>query len=373
MIGLTIMKWDERIGAEIIAKYPAELEIPQETLMQIYSTHEYSGEAGMISLFGGTMAFASYYTGQETQVYIIAVLELNDNPDLYEDGLGDMAQNVLPYVENPTALNNVLPNLFQRLSLYPTMNWEQHVLMLMDDEIRRQIMKRFRSEGSLIKSELNIWLKDKFQEGFFDVETVLRPFYNVGLVEGKTIRNVDYVFLVRDILIHRRPALKVLKDLSKAGLPAGLHAQFLDEVKIYFNSYKPNEEDMKELIKTLLDAQVFEVFKLLRIACVTRPQLEKLKKKGVEDIDGTIKKLWDAGMISVLYDEHKNEYYALKTDVKISKIYAEHILNAVKDQYLMKTKGTDILLNHLQMLNDNYTKHKEEMVKLEAALAEEEE
>jgi hypothetical protein len=373
MLGLVVMKWDERVGADLIAKYPEEIEIPNESLMQLYSTHEYSSEAGMVSLVSGTVSYASYYTGPETQVYVIAVLDHNDNADLYEDGLGDISHAIIPVIEHQDRLNSMLPNLFQRLSLYPKMNWEQQLLILLEDNVRRQVMKRFRTEGSLIKSELGIWLKDQFQDAFFDVETVLRPFYNLGLIEGRTIKNMEYVFLVQDVIIHRRPNLRIIQNLSGSGLPQSLHSQFVDEVKLYFTSYYPSEEDEITLIKVLLDPQVFEVFKLLRIACVTKPQLEKLRKKGVDDIDGTIRKLWDAGMLSVLYDENKNEYYSLKTDVKITKLFGKYLINVVKEQYEMKTKPNEILTSHLQILEGNYAKFQEEMKKVTAVLAEEEE
>jgi len=373
MLGLVVMKWDERVGADLIAKYPEEIEIPNESLMQLYSTHEYSGEAGMVSMVSGTVSYASYYTGPETQTYVIAVLDHNDNADLYEDGLGDISQAILPMVEYQDRLTSMLPNLFQRLSLYPKMNWEQQLLILLEDKARKQVMKRFRIEGSLIKSELSIWLKDQFQDAFFDVETILRPFYNLGLIEGRTIKNMEYVFLVQDIDIHRRPNLRIIQNLSGSGLPQALHNQFLDEIKLYFTSYYPSEEDEAKLIEVLLDPQVFEVFKLLRIACVTKPQLEKLRKKGVDDIDGTIKKLWDAGMISVLYDDNKNEYYALKTDVKITKLFGKHLINTIKEQYEMRTKPKEILTGHLQILESNYSKFQEDMKRVAIALAEEEE
>jgi hypothetical protein len=373
MLGLVVMRWDERAGTEIVAKYPEEIEIPNESLMQLYSTHEYSREVGMISMVSGMISYASYYTGIETQVYIVAVLDHNDNADLYEDGLGDIAQTIVPLIDSVSNLTSMMPSLFQRLSMYPSMNWEQQLLILLEENSRRQVMKRLREEGSLIKSELGIWLKDQFQDGFFEVESLLRPFYNLGLIEGRTIKNMEYIFLVQDVDIHRRPNLRVLDNLSASGLPQSAHNQFLEEVKIFFTNYYPSEEDQMEVIKVLLDLQVFEVFKLLRIACVTKPQLEKLRKKGVDDIDGTIKKLWDARMISVLYDDKKNEYYALKTDVKITKIFGKSLMNVIKDQYEMKTKPKDILTNHLQILEGNYSKYIEEMKKVAVLLAQEEE
>jgi len=47
-VGIVVMKWDERVGTEILAKYPDELSITDKTLMQVYSTHEYSGEAAWL-------------------------------------------------------------------------------------------------------------------------------------------------------------------------------------------------------------------------------------------------------------------------------------------------------------------------------------
>ena len=46
---LILMKWDERLGVSILAQHPEAIEVTNKTLMQIYSTHEYSGEAGLIS------------------------------------------------------------------------------------------------------------------------------------------------------------------------------------------------------------------------------------------------------------------------------------------------------------------------------------
>ncbi|MFX1325337.1 MAG: hypothetical protein ACFE8N_10285, partial [Promethearchaeota archaeon] len=40
-LGLLVMKWDERIGAELLAKYPEDIDVSDKTLMQIYGTHEY--------------------------------------------------------------------------------------------------------------------------------------------------------------------------------------------------------------------------------------------------------------------------------------------------------------------------------------------
>ncbi|MHA2325773.1 MAG: hypothetical protein ACXACB_10255, partial [Promethearchaeota archaeon] len=58
-IGLVIMRWNERIGTETLAKYPEETQVSEKTLMQVYSTHEYSGERGIITLTSGALNIVS--------------------------------------------------------------------------------------------------------------------------------------------------------------------------------------------------------------------------------------------------------------------------------------------------------------------------
>jgi len=123
-VGLVVMKWDERVGTEILAKYPEEIIITDKTLMQVYSTHEYSGESGMISLMVGSLNIASYYTGPEKGYYILLLLNLDDDPDAYEGGLADASRIILQNLEDEGYVQ-LVPSLFRRLSVYPTLNEEQ--------------------------------------------------------------------------------------------------------------------------------------------------------------------------------------------------------------------------------------------------------
>ena len=85
--GMLVMKWDERMGVNILATYPEETEIQERTLMQVYSQHEFTGEAGLVVLSAGAIHLASYYTGPETSVYVILLLTAEEDGDAYEEGL----------------------------------------------------------------------------------------------------------------------------------------------------------------------------------------------------------------------------------------------------------------------------------------------
>ncbi|GAJ05341.1 unnamed protein product, partial [marine sediment metagenome] len=167
-IGLVVMKWDERVGTEILAKYPEEILITDKTLMQVYSTHEYSGESGMISLMVGSLNIASYYMGPEKGYYILLLLNLDDDPDAYEGGLIDTSRIVLQNLEDD-AFIQLVPSLFRRVSMYPTLNEEQRLVITYLDDIKRMIINRLREEGVVSKSEIMIWLKDRYKQGFVDL------------------------------------------------------------------------------------------------------------------------------------------------------------------------------------------------------------
>ncbi|MFX1447435.1 MAG: hypothetical protein ACFFCG_04800, partial [Promethearchaeota archaeon] len=132
-IGLVVMKWDERVGTEILAKYPQEIAITDKTLMQVYSTHEYSGESGMISLMVGSLNIASYYTGPDKGYYIMLLLNIDDDSDTYEGGLINASRIILQNLEED-AFKQLVPTIFRRLTIYPSLSEEQQLAIIYQDE-----------------------------------------------------------------------------------------------------------------------------------------------------------------------------------------------------------------------------------------------
>lgn len=364
-VGLVIMKWDERIGTQIIAKYPEEVVIGDKTLMQVYSTHEYTGEPGMVSLMVGSLNVASYYTGQETGCYIILLLSLEDEPDLYESGLADVSRQILANIENENFIN-LIPSIFQRLSVYPKLNLEQKLAIIYQDEIKRIIINRLRDEGVISKSELLVWLKDKYQHGFVDIEAIIASLIKNEIIKEASVKGMpsELVFLTHDLLFSRIPPVKLIKAPSSHGLPSNLANNYVTECKKFFQEYKLSENDNLTLIDLLIDPPVYETIKLLRQAIVTRNDLEKLKKKGVDDVDYVLKKLWSSRMIQVFQDESGNEYYTLLSDFFVQQFFPEYIINTIKKEYKTKSKSNQVLIEYLNVLEDTFMARKESKKKI---------
>ena len=364
-IGLVIMRWDIKVSTEILAKYPEELIISEETLMQIYAAHEYTGEPGMISLLVGPLNIASYYTGREKPLYIIMLLNLDEDADAYEGGLSDISRVIFQNFEDNAYLE-MIPFLFQRLSTYPHLNEEQSLGITYLDSVNRLIIERLREEGVITKSELKIWLKDTYREGFFDVDAILMELIKKEIIKETSVKGMpsELIFLINDLLMIRRPPIKLLKNPDERGLPEKFIEEYNVAVRNFFQKYHPSEEDnLKILDEIIADPQVYEILKLLRISIVTKNVLEKLRKKGVDDIDGGLKKLWDNQMIHVFQDAKGNEYYALLTDFHNSLFYPKYMLNIIIHQYGVKSKSNGVLIEYLNVLDDNYrtTKLKSEV------------
>jgi hypothetical protein len=251
---------------------------------------------------------------------------------------------------------DMIPSLFQRLSVYPTLNKEQQLAITYDDEVKRMIINRLREEGVVSKSELMVWLKDKYKHGFIDLPGILTQLVARELIKEASVKGMpsESIFLTHDLLMMRNPPVNLTKNPSEKGLPAALAEDYKTQCKKFFQNYRPSEEDNLGIIEILIEPAVYETIRLLRTAIVTRNDLEKLKKKGVDDVDDVLKKLWDNEMIQVFQDERGNEYYALISDFFLERIFPKYMLNIIKREYDQKSKADQVLVEYLNVLENAY-------------------
>ena len=358
-LGLLLMKWDEKIGTELFAKYPEDINVSEKTLMQVYSTHEYSGEKGVITLTAESLNILSYYTGQEEGYYLLLFLNLDDDPDVYEGGMPDILRIILENLKDDSYLQ-LIPELFQRLSVYPSLSDEEILALHYQNSIKRIIINILREDGVITKSELMIWLKDKHIEGFFDLEAIVSDLIKMDIIKVGSIKGIpsELIFLTKDLFMLRTPPVKLLEDPVSYGLPTQFLKEYPKDIKEFFQDYQPTEEDNIKIIKALINPQVYEMFRLLRVSIATRQDLEKLKKKGVDDIYSILKILWDNKLIKVYHDEKNNEYYALLTDFYVDYIFPKYLLTVVKTAYEQKSKIDKVLLEYLHILEETYFESK---------------
>ncbi|MHA1301462.1 MAG: hypothetical protein ACTSO9_18730, partial [Candidatus Helarchaeota archaeon] len=298
-IGLVVFTWDDRIGAEVKAKIPEELEITEQTLKQIYSSHFLEESGGFLSLIIGALNVASYYTGTELSYFVSLLLNIEEDPDNYEDAIVDATRFIITNLDNDR-YKEILPSIYDRISLYPSFEEEQKLAIAYTDEVKRLIINRLVEDGNATKNDLLNWLKEKLQVEYLDIDGILNSLVKLGIIKVASVKGLpsESIFLTNDVFITRTPPVHIIRQAKGKRLSATMGAEYLSNVKAYFERYKPSLDDEKIISDIVADTDTYTIWNLLRLSPVTKKGFDKVKKK-VKDLDTALKKIWSAGMIQV--------------------------------------------------------------------------
>ncbi|NVM02070.1 MAG: hypothetical protein HWN67_07020 [Candidatus Helarchaeota archaeon] len=352
VLGLIIFKWNVRIGVEIEAKIPKKLEIEPIILKQIYSAHFLEDRPGFISLMVETLNVASYYTGHEFEYFISLLLDAEEDPDDYEDVLIDTAQLIMVNLQYDKHLL-LLPNILDRISLYPTFKEEQKLAYVYSDEVRHLIMSRLVEEGNTTKNDLSGWLKEKLEIDYLIIDDIINSLVKLGLIKTAIVKIMpsELLFLIKDILLVRRPPLQILEQIKNKKINESIASEYLLSVKAFFQNYKPTLDDEKIISDIITDMDSYIILNRFRLSPLTRQGLENLKDK-VKNLEKALNKIQSAGLIQVLKDKSGEEYYFLKNDIYIEKIFPEYLIDTIRVSFNNKSVANLVLLEHLKNLRN---------------------
>jgi hypothetical protein len=348
--GILIWRWNKQIGTETLQRYPADLRFTDRTVMNIYSTHEYSGEAGMVSLLMGTTHIASYYTGPDNNIYISLFMPIDIDPDVIMFSFHHIARVILIAIKEDN-LSEIIEAVRQKLADYSLFFPEQLLALSYYDEKERSIIKYIRNQGVISESELQKKINESFSESFFDFNSTLRSF-----VENKLIlrnQSNELVFLLNDILILRQPPIQLLKNSKERDFSSQFVEDFSNSVEAYFQTYNYNEEDSIKLANLLLNPQLYEVLKVLRVAIYPKDDIQILRRRGVSDLDNVLQTLLENEIIQIIPDENGKEYYALLSEPYVDILFPEYILNAIISNYNSGLTENNILLRYLNIIKEH--------------------
>ncbi len=115
--GIILMKWDERSATEILFKYPHDksLEISNKTLLHLLNLHGFSKKPGLSTLTVNMINLITYYSGLESGLFVILVLNMLENPEEYEGRFKRVAQCILDKVDDEN-YKEVIPPLYNRIA-----------------------------------------------------------------------------------------------------------------------------------------------------------------------------------------------------------------------------------------------------------------
>ncbi len=114
--GLLVMKYNNKSGIAIKANYPEEsMKLQESTLMHILNIHEFSKQAGIASLTIENLNIVTYYSGSDTDYFIVLKLDSLEDPDDYEEALNEISQIILKNLDDDNYID-MLPTLLKQVS-----------------------------------------------------------------------------------------------------------------------------------------------------------------------------------------------------------------------------------------------------------------
>ncbi|MFW9771508.1 MAG: hypothetical protein ACFFBY_09280 [Promethearchaeota archaeon] len=326
-------------------------------------------------IFGTKYGFSNFYEGKlketpyqvvsyfkqlpdGTQYLTIALFELDDEIELFEDILKDMAKRLdiifeklnkatntrqLDLISNVNIrlMNELKYTIFQieRLSQLDRL---QKVALIYNSNERLKILETLR-DRPISKDEMKKIVEKMKPTANIDI--LLRPFLELNLVRRDWIKGTkdkktgviknqgEYLFLVKDIMFSRIPNENLLKHFKDT------NNELLDPYKQkaidYFANYDPYTEpaeETKRLASILLNPDIYDFFILLRSNHYPLDKIPKIFSEFAvtEILLDNLKKI---NVITEIKDENKRSWILLLTDIKPLTIFPEYLLPKIRAAY----------------------------------------
>ena len=328
-----------------------------------------------VGILNPKYGFSNYYTGHlketpyqvysyfkqladGTQYLTISMFELDDEIELFEDLIKDMAKRLDTIYDKLTKASNtrqldLISNVNIRLKnelKYTIFQIErlsqldklQKVALIYNSNERLKILEVLR-ERPLAKSDMKTTVENLKPTANIDI--LLRPFLELNLIRRDWIKGEkdrktgvitnqgEYIFLVKDILFARVPNQNLLKHFKETN--NDLLPLFKQKALDFFNNYDPYDEpfeNTQKLAAILLNPDVYDFFILMRSNHYPLDKIPKIFSEFAvtEILLDNLKKL---NVITEIKDQNKRRWICLLTDIKPLTIFPEYLLPKIREAY----------------------------------------
>jgi hypothetical protein len=378
MKGILVARWDDKLGIVVEGKYPPTMDVSEDHMMRIFTTHAMGGgEAGFLSMMVENINIASYYTGLpkegSSQFYIALMLDKEEaaNPDIFEEALIEISNNLIPEIKNP-AFSQILKNNFFKVPQLLELTEEMRYANIFRNEKRTKALQKL-SYGACTLEELQKWLGDQFEEEILDLDNILLPFEKNNMIRKFTItkedstEELDCIFLINDVFIMRSPAEKLYKkgkedsDLNMKKI----YNEYIESVENYFREYKIEDKDNERIANIIADPDFNYFMGELRNNYIRKSEITDVLNKPDQEIENMLNTLKQNEIILNIKDKKINETFIfLQCDIQFPTFFPEYLIDAIRRRWMEKDIEQEVALAHLELLKSVF-KGEEELALLE--------
>ncbi len=350
--GMIVFGWDAKAGMTELGAFPPGVAISEPLKLQVFQMHEYTGEAGNISLFNEGTSVVSYSSGPNEGIYIVIVLFADEAPEMFENALLEFSAQIINDRFSKD-YSNSLAIQFKKIEEFAKLDHEQYLAIILAQDKKREILEFLRKVGIISRDDLELWMKETYRREFLDLIAVCNPLYLNKIIKSIVFEDKEMIILMQDLTVTRvPPPRKLFLQENRSLLGAKLFRQWMTFCKDFISTYDSAHENVKDLAEILIDPQKYRLIKLLRTKFLEESSLPKSEKTKAPDLT-VIKQLLEVNIIVELQGE-KGPIYALKSDVVASLFFPQRILDLILRNYQLKSFPNQTLLNHLGEIKDFY-------------------
>lgn len=355
-LGIILVRWDDRIGTVVEAKYPPDVKATPDLAMKIYGAHVLGERGpGFLMMKVENLNIASYYSGLELNYFLALIMAPDEDASIFEEGLTEVAGKIFARVvkkEGKKALKEHYPQLVR----FPTLTLEQRIALIFSDPSRALILDYLTKEGNTTKADLEDLLKDVLKLKVMNIDAVLSALIKMGMVTTEWVEGLptECVFLTRDAILIRVPPKNIIEKVRNGSIIEPLASRYIDEVTKYFENYKPSQRDIKQISQILTVPDFYDVLDSLRNSQILRVQLPMVLNRNNNDIEKVVRKMIKQKFIASLKDEDGREWLFLKTDPKIITFYPEYCVKIAAEKYNNQEVPPRQAMRHLLILKENH-------------------
>ncbi len=370
-LGLAVLKWDDELGPVVTAKTPKDLVMGLDptTSMRVYGIAtlgetEESQKPGFSALTFDEFKLAVYYGGLNMHLkglpsMVFLVLSPDEDPEVYKDALPEIATQIFLNAEGDR-YKKMVPKLYGQLARYTQMTPEQRQASVLNDPVRRSILKTLTMNGTVESDDLEQLIFDEVGKKI-DVEIVLRPLVKMGIIATGWIEGLasEVVYLTRAIFVLRMIPRDTVRLAHSGKLPREVVAQYLDSLKKYHRNYvaRLNRDlgealwkEAADLSKHMLDFDSYDLIQALRDGPRLTEELPVLIDMDKAKLKSTIKRLEKANIVMTVNDESGRQHVLLKCDPQVATVYPEWLIERTVDLYNSEEIPSRQAIHYLQIL-----------------------
>lgn len=345
-IGLIVVKWDNKIGTVLEARYPDDVVVSPDLTMKIYGAHVLgeAREAGFISMKIDSLNIASYFAGVELNYYVALLLKPTEEAAIFEDALVEVASKIFENLGEKKYIDK-LPEFYKFLEKYPAMTRNQRIASILLDPIKSFVFRILLERGCLTKDELQEEITKNLGVKTFDINAILSSMIKSGLVVVEWVEGVpsEVVFLVKDFEVVRIPP-------RAKNIPPNVK----NIVKDFFARYKQSPREIAIIARAITDPEIYEIIKTLRShGKMTLKDLSEKTEIPPEKILDYIGWLRRNNFIVEIEERNETCFYLISEPMVIT-FYPEYQIKSVIEKYNEGQIPARQAIRYLMFLKEAY-------------------